>query len=56
MNITQNKLSIAQLFATNEQFIVPSYQQVSMLGDIIKPWLYLTISICSETATGIYLE
>ena len=28
MNITPNKLTIAQLFATpNEQFIVPSYQR-----------------------------
>jgi len=28
MNITPNKLSIAQLFATNnEQFVVPSYQR-----------------------------
>lgn len=28
MNITPNKLTIAQLFATpNEQFVVPSYQR-----------------------------
>lgn len=27
MNITTNKLTIAQLFATNEQFMVPSYQR-----------------------------
>lgn len=49
MNITPNKLTIAQLFATpNEQFVVPSYQRRYAWGEHQYSALYEDINMLKE--------
>ena len=49
MNITPNKLTIAQLFATpNEQFVVPSYQRRYAWGENQYKALYEDINMLKE--------